>query len=69
MSHTTKTRVAVLLGSLAVSTLGALAAAGVAAADPWLPWWSGPDHPVRHYAGDLEHPIWSVTHPIRSLIP
>ncbi|MDH6243982.1 hypothetical protein [Mycobacterium sp. OTB74] len=69
MPKRTRRRLAVLLGALGVSMLGALAVPGVAAADPWRPWWSGPEHPVRHYVGDVEHPIWAVTHPIRALTP
>jgi hypothetical protein len=30
---------------------------------------SGPLHPIRHYAADALHPIYSITHPIRSIIP
>ncbi len=26
-------------------------------------------HPIRHYAADVLHPIYSITHPIRSIIP
>jgi hypothetical protein len=62
-------KAAVLLGALGVTLLGALAAPAVASADPWAPVWSGPEHPVRHYVGDAKHPIWAITHPVRSLIP
>ena len=65
----TRTRAVVLLGALAVSLLGALAAPAVASADPWQPYWTGPEHPVRHYAGDIDHPVWAVTHPVRALTP
>ena len=64
----TRTRAAVLVGALGVSFVGALAIPAVASADPWQPW-SGPAHPVRHYLGDIEHPIWAVTHPFRAFIP
>ena len=64
-----RTKVVVLLGALGVSLLGALAAPAVASADPWHPIWSGPQHPVRHYAGDIHHPIWAETHPVRALTP
>ena len=43
-----RTKVVVLLGALGVSLLGALAAPAVASADPWYPYWTGPEHPVRH---------------------
>ena len=26
-------------------------------------------HPVRHYAADVLHPFWTVTHPIRAAMP
>jgi hypothetical protein len=58
---------AVLLGTAGLSLAGSLMPA-VASADPWVPY-SGPLHPVRHYAADVLHPIWSVTHPLRALIP
>jgi hypothetical protein len=45
-----------------------LVAPAVAAADPWVPG-SGPLHPIRHYAADLTHPIWAVTHPLRAMVP
>jgi hypothetical protein len=63
-----RTRAAVLLGGLGVSFAAALAVPAVASADPWQPW-SGPAHPVRHYVGDLEFPLWAITHPVRALIP
>ena len=61
-------RAAVLLGALGASFAGALVVPAVASADPWQPY-SGPAHPVRHYLGDVEHPIWAITHPIRSVVP
>jgi hypothetical protein len=45
-----------------------LVAPAVASADPWVPF-SGPLHPIRHYAADALHPIWTVTHPIRAAMP
>ena len=30
---------------------------------------SGPLHPIRHYAADVLHPVWSITHPIRATVP
>ena len=45
-----------------------LVAPAVASADPWVPA-TGPLHPVRHYAADVLHPFWSVTHPIRAMLP
>jgi hypothetical protein len=56
-----------LLAAVALSLLGSLAPA-VASADPWVPY-SGPLHPMRHYAADVLHPIWAVTHPIRATMP
>jgi len=58
---------AVLLGTVGLSVAGALVPA-VASADPYVPH-SGPLHPIRHYAADALHPIYTITHPIRSLIP
>jgi len=58
---------AVLLGTVGLSLAGSLMPA-VASDDPWVPY-SGPLHPVRHYAADILHPIWSITHPLRALIP
>ena len=40
----------------------------VASADPWVPG-TGPLHPMRHYAADVLHPVWAVTHPVRAMIP
>jgi hypothetical protein len=65
----TRTKAAVLISTLGVSVLGALVAPAVASADPWQPYWSGPEYPLRHYVGDAEHPVWSFTHPLRALIP
>ena len=59
--------VAVLVGTVGLSLIGSLAPA-VASADPWVPH-SGPLHPIRHYAADVLHPIWAITHPVRALIP
>jgi hypothetical protein len=56
-----------VLAAAGLSILGSLAPA-VASADPWVPF-SGPLHPIRHYAADVLHPVWSITHPIRSTIP
>jgi hypothetical protein len=58
---------AVGLGTLGLSVAGSLVPA-VASADPWVPY-SGPLHPIRHYAADILHPIWTLTHPIRSIVP
>lgn len=57
-----------IAGSALVALGLSMAGAPIASADPWVPG-SGPLHPVRHYAADLRHPIWSVTHPFRALIP
>ena len=56
-----------LLAAVGLSVLGSLAPA-VASADPWVPG-TGPLHPVRHYAADVLHPIWTVRHPVHALIP
>ncbi len=57
----------VMLGTVGVSLAGSLMPA-VASADPWVPY-SGPLHPVRHYAADILHPGWALTHPLRALVP
>lgn len=57
----------VLLGALGLSLAASLMPA-VASADPYDPY-SGPLHPVRHYAGDILHPEWALTHPLRALVP
>ena len=66
---TSKLRVAAagLFAAVGLSLLGSLAAP-VASADPWVPR-SGPLHPIRHYAADITHPIWAVTHPLRAMVP
>ena len=56
-----------LFAAVGLSLLGSLAAP-IASADPYVPF-SGPLHPIRHYAADVLHPIYSITHPIRSIIP
>jgi hypothetical protein len=68
-AKTSKLRVAAagLLAGVGLSLLGSLAAP-VASADPWVPF-SGRLHPIRHYAADVLHPVWSITHPIRATIP
>lgn len=67
--NVSKLRVAAagVLTAVGFSLLGTLAAP-VASADPWVPH-SGPLHPIRHYAADALHPIWSITHPLRALTP
>jgi hypothetical protein len=57
----------VVLGTVGLSLAASLMPA-VASADPWDPA-SGPLHPVRHYAGDVLHPGWALTHPLRALVP
>ena len=66
---TPKLRVAAagLFAAVGLSLLGSLVAP-VASADPWVPG-SGPLHPIRHYAADITHPIWAVTHPLRAMVP
>lgn len=56
-----------LLAAVGLSLLGSLAPATASAA-PWVPF-SGPLHPVRHYAADALRPVWTITHPIRAAIP
>ncbi|CPR10869.1 hypothetical protein BN971_02140 [Mycobacterium bohemicum DSM 44277] len=57
----------VMLGTVGLSLAGSLMPA-VASADPWVPR-TGPLHPVRHYAADILHPGWALTHPLRALVP
>jgi hypothetical protein len=57
----------VALGTIGLSFIGTLVPA-VASADPWVPY-SGPAHPIRHFAADVLHPFWTVTHPFRALTP
>jgi hypothetical protein len=57
----------VLLGALGLSLVAFLMPA-TASADPWVPY-SGPLHPVRHYAADILHPVWALKHPLRAIIP
>jgi hypothetical protein len=57
----------VVLGTVGLSLVGSLVPA-VASADPYVPY-SGPLHPVRHYAADILHPGWALTHPLRALTP
>ena len=56
-----------LLAAVGVSVLGSLVPATASAA-PWVPY-SGPLHPVRHYAADVLRPGWTMTHPLRAAIP
>jgi len=55
------------LGAVGLSIAASLVPA-VANADPYVPY-SGPFHPLRHYAADILHPGWALTHPIRAAIP
>jgi hypothetical protein len=55
------------LGTIGLSLVASLMPA-VASADPYDPH-SGPLHPIRHYAGDILHPGWAISHPIRALVP
>jgi hypothetical protein len=57
----------VMLGAVGLSLVAALIPA-TASADPWVPG-TGPLHPVRHYAADIIHPGWALTHPLRALVP
>ena len=57
----------VMLGAVGLSLVASLMPA-TASADPYDPR-SGPLHPVRHYAGDVIHPGWALTHPLRALVP
>ncbi len=56
-----------LLAATGMSLLASLAPATASAA-PWVPY-SGPLHPVRHYAADVLRPVWAFNHPIRAAIP
>ena len=56
-----------LFAAVGLSLLGSLAPA-VASANPYVPF-SGPLHPMRHYAADVLHPVWTVTHPLRAMVP
>jgi hypothetical protein len=64
-----KLRVAAGVGvaTIGLSLMGSLMPA-VASADPYVPY-SGPLHPIRHYAANFLHPGWTVTHPLRSALP
>jgi hypothetical protein len=66
---TSKLRIAAagLFAAVGLSLLGSLAAP-IASADPWVPG-TGPLHPIRHYAADVLHPVWAITHPIRAALP
>ena len=57
----------VALGAIGLSLAASLTPA-VASADPWVPR-TGPLHPVRHYAADIIHPGWAITHPLRAALP
>jgi hypothetical protein len=57
----------VVLGTVGLSVVASLIPP-VASADPYVPY-SGPAHPLRHYAADILHPGWALTHPLRALIP
>ena len=68
-AKTPKLRIAAagLLAGVSLSVLGSLAAP-IASADPWVPF-SGPLHPIRHYAADVTHPGFGLRHPVRAMIP
>ncbi len=55
------------LATIGLSLAGSMAPA-VASAAPFVPF-SGPLHPVRHYAADVIRPFWAIRHPVRALIP
>jgi hypothetical protein len=57
----------VAVATIVLSFMGSLMPA-VASADPWVPY-SGPLHPARHYAANVLHPVWTLTHPLRAAIP
>ncbi len=67
--NVSKLRVAAagLLAAVGLSLLGSLAPATASAA-PWVPF-SGPLHPMCHYAANVLHPVWAITHPVRAAIP
>jgi hypothetical protein len=56
-----------VLGAAGLSVIAALVPA-VASADPYQPN-TGHRHPVAHYFGDAEYPGWTITHPIKALVP
>jgi hypothetical protein len=56
-----------VLGAVGLSIIGSRLPA-VASADPYQPN-TGHRHPVAHYFGDVEYPGWSITHPIKALVP
>jgi hypothetical protein len=56
-----------LLAAVGMSLFASLMPATASAA-PWVPY-SGPLHPVRHYAADIIRPGWAITHPIRAALP
>jgi hypothetical protein len=56
-----------VLGAVGLSIVGSLVPA-VASADPYQPN-TGHRHPVAHYFGDVEYPGWTITHPIKALVP
>lgn len=56
-----------VLGAVGLSIVASLVPA-VASADPYQPN-TGHRHPVAHYFGDVEYPGWSITHPIKALVP
>jgi len=55
------------LTTIGLSLAGSVAPA-IASADPWVPF-SGPRHPIRHYAADLTHPGFDLRHPLRAIMP
>ena len=57
----------VAVAAVGLSLAGSLAPT-VASAAPLVPF-SGPFHPVRHYAANALHPVWALRHPVRALIP
>jgi hypothetical protein len=56
-----------VLGAVGLSIIGSLVPA-VASADPYQPN-TGHRHPIAHYFGDVEYPGWTITHPIKALVP
>jgi hypothetical protein len=69
MNNTKRVSKTRMIAAAALATIGlSLATAPVASAAPWVPW-SGPLHPVRHYAADALRPFWAIRHPLRAIIP
>jgi hypothetical protein len=67
MNNKLRRGAAVLLGAVGLSVVASLVPAA-ASADPFQPG-SGPAHPIAHYVGNVEYPVWALTHPFAALRP